>query len=382
LFKLLKGGHCYSPNDMGYKDILISGGKIIKIEDDIKCDMLWDIELIHCNDRIILPGIIDQHIHILGGGGEGGPASRVPELDLSELLLAAETTVVGVLGVDSITRNIAGLLTKAKALEIEGMNTYIYTGSYSIPTATLTGKVSTDIAFIDKVIGVGEIAISDFRSSHPTVQTLKELASETKVGSLIGGKAGVLHIHVGDGIDGIAPLFKLSEDSDIPLDMIIPTHVNRNKSLFNRSLEYLDKGGYIDLTAGENNGKGVSVPDALEMIIGRQKCIDRVSVSSDGNGSIPNGNGSYSVGKVSWLFEDIKSCIRDKHLKIEDVFRTVTSNVAKILKLYPAKGTIQCGSDADIIVLNKNNLELTELIINGVVFVREGKAIVKGRFEN
>jgi len=168
LFVLLKNGICYNPELIGKKDILMVKNSIYKIEDNIDDKAFCDIMTVDCSDKIICPGFIDQHIHIIGGGGEGGPASRIPEIMLSEIVSAGITTVVGVLGFDSITRSLKGLLAKARALEEEGLNTFIYTGSYEVPTPTITGSVMSDVSLIDKVVGVGEIAISDHRSSHPS----------------------------------------------------------------------------------------------------------------------------------------------------------------------------------------------------------------------
>ncbi len=83
---------------------------------------------------------IDQHLHITGGGGENGPASLISEIAAKDILSAGITTVVGLLGFDAISRNIAGLLTKARALKQQGITAYIYTGSYDVPPVTLTGK--------------------------------------------------------------------------------------------------------------------------------------------------------------------------------------------------------------------------------------------------
>ena len=145
-----------------------------------------------CSDKIICPGFIDQHIHIIGGGGEGGLASRIPEIMLSKIVSAGITTVVGVLGFDSITRSLKGLLAKARALEEEGLNTFIYTGSYEVPTPTITGSVMSDVSLVDKVIGVGEIAISDHRSSIRQGY-LKKIANEARIG-IAGEKGRSFHI--------------------------------------------------------------------------------------------------------------------------------------------------------------------------------------------
>jgi beta-aspartyl-dipeptidase (metallo-type) len=378
MFTLLKSGDCYVPESIGKKDILIAFNKVYRVEDEISKEKLWDTKVIDCTNKMIIPGLIDQHVHIIGGGGEEGPVSRIPEIQLSEIVNAGVTTVVGVLGLDSITRNISNLLAKANALQIEGITSYIYTGSYSVPTSTLTGKVVNDISLIDKVIGVGEIALSDYRSSHPSLQMLKELASEARKGGLIGGKAGIVHIHVGDGKEGIKPLFRLIQESDFPIDMFIPTHINRNKKLFEQGMEFLDMGGFIDITAGESSENGYSLPDAIEKLIRNNKNLDNVTVSSDGNGS-NMGNG---ICKMSQLFNDMRDCIIEKKIDMTSVLKTATVNVAKFLKIYPEKGTIKVGSDADILVLDKETLNIDTVIIGGEVFMKDGKIIRKGEFES
>ena len=83
--------------------------------------------------RRVIPGLIDQHVHITGGGGESGFTSRVPELRFSDSVKAGVTTLVGLLGTDSRTRNVQNLLAKTKALNEEGITAYCLTGAYEIP---------------------------------------------------------------------------------------------------------------------------------------------------------------------------------------------------------------------------------------------------------
>lgn len=382
MFKLLKNGLCYSPQNIGKKDILVIYEKIHKIEDRIDEKTLFETEVIDCSNKILCPAFIDQHVHIIGGGGEEGPGSRIPEIMLSDIITAGVTTVVGLLGLDAVTRGISSLLAKATALEEEGITTYIYTGSYSIPTSSLTGKPIDDLSLISKVIGIGEVAISDYRSTHPTLQQLKELAWEARAGALIGKKAGVVHFHVGDGKRGIDPIMELLRESDFPINMFVPTHLNRNKKLFQEAVDYCKQGGNVDLTAGEKSGIGYSVPEALEELYESKVNMSKVTVSSDGNGSVPSGDGgSTSVGKVTALYEDIVSCYKRGKVPLETILSTVTSNVATVLGLYPTKGCLEPGSDADILVLDKDSLHLDRVIAKGQVLIEDGKVIKKGRYE-
>jgi len=67
-------------------------------------------------------------VHITGGGGELGPASRTPEAKVNELIEGGLTTVVGVLGTDCISRSLENLVVKCRALNDEGVTAFMYTG--------------------------------------------------------------------------------------------------------------------------------------------------------------------------------------------------------------------------------------------------------------
>lgn len=348
MLTLLKGLECYCPQYAGKNDILIAFDKIYIIKPQGNWEAGFIDKTIDCSGMLAFPGLIDQHVHIIGGGGEAGFASRVAEIDIHDILSAGVTTLVGLLGADACTKNLESLLAKAKGLEIQGITTFIYSGSYSVPIVTLTKNILQDLVFVDKVIGAGEIAISDHRSSHPDTAALQKLASDTHLGGLLGGKAGVLHLHVGDGKAGLYPLLQLVNSTDLPLEQFVPTHVNRNAMLFHQAEEYWKRGGNIDLTAGETAGLPVST--AVQRLLKSKSDLSRVTVSSDANGSIPSGG----VSEIHSLYDDIKSCIVSEQMNPETVFRLVTENVAKVLKLYPQKGTLREGSDADILITDKD----------------------------
>lgn len=372
VFKLLKNVECYAPEYLGRQDILVAFDKIAQIMPNISKGYLPNLEVIECEGKIACPGFIDQHVHISGGGGEQGPQSSIAPIGVETLASAGVSTVVGLLGADAVAKSMQGLLMKARSLEVDGLTAYIYTGNYGVPPVTITGRVLTDITLIDKIIGTGEIAISDYRSSCPTKHELMKLAHEALTGGMLGHKAGVVHLHVGDGKDGLRPLTDLLEDTDFPVSMFVPTHLNRSKSLFKQAVQYWVNGGNIDLTAGENTVAGCGVPDCLQELMDGGNGLERVTVSSDGNGS-GAGLSHTEVGSVMALFNDIKTAVMDHKLPLEAVLKTVTSNVAKVLKLHPIKGQLATGSDADMILLDGNTFMLSMLFSRGRLLYKQEK---------
>ena len=176
-FKLFRGGKLYSPEQEGMRDLLIAGDRIARIAAHLDVPKGLDVEIIDAEGQLIVPGFVDLHVHLIGGGGEDGPTSRVPEIALSELTHAGITTVVGVLGTDNVTRGPEALLAKVKALRQEGISAYMYTGSYHLPSVTITGSVKRDIALIEEVIGV-KIAIADHRGSQVTACELRPTSGQ------------------------------------------------------------------------------------------------------------------------------------------------------------------------------------------------------------
>jgi len=199
MFTVLRGGDLYGPQPIGRSDLLIAAEKIVRIGDvDIRaleqCGL--GVEVIEAENCLVVPGFIGPHEHLLGGSGEQGWASQTPEIALSEIVAGGITTVVGCLGTDTTTKTMPGLLAKAKAFNDEGLTAYIYSGGYNVPPITLTGSVRSDMLFVPEVIGAGEIAISDARSTEPTDGELARLVRDAYAGGLLTGKAGVTHFPV------------------------------------------------------------------------------------------------------------------------------------------------------------------------------------------
>lgn len=390
MFKLIRNVDIYDPTPIGRMDILTCNDKIIKIAQNIEFPTtMFRTEIIDGTELRAVPGFIDQHVHFLGGGGEGGPATRTPEIKLTELTTAGITTALGLLGTDGVTRSMEALLAKARALEIEGITTYIYSGSYAIPIKTISGCIKSDIVMIDKVIGSGEVAISDHRSAQPNLDDLKKLAAESRVGGILAGKCGIVHVHLGDGAEGIKPIMEIASKTEIPIKQFMPTHINRIHHLIEQSLDHLKMGGYVDLTSDffktEESPHTYSISDALKLYKDNNINLSGVCASSDSNGSIPSfdSEGNFvkiSVGSPHALYRDVKQAINDEVVSFEEAISIITRNPAKALKLYPNKGALKENSDADIVLLD-HKLEINTVIAKGQVMVRQGNVMVKGYFE-
>jgi len=392
LIKIIKNAEVYAPDYLGKKDVLLIGDKIAAIDNNIslKLNGLVKVTEIDGEWKKLVPGFIDSHVHLLGGGGEGGYATRTPEATLSGLTTSGVTTVVGTLGTDGVTRDLISLLAKAKGLEEEGITTYIYAGSYRLPLKTITGEIMKDIMVIDKIIGIGEVAISDHRSSQPTFEEFLRAVSDARVAGMLSGKAGIINIHLGDGKRKIDMIRRAVDETEIPVTQFLPTHINRSPELFEECVLYAKDGGYVDFTGSEDpdfweetDGE-VRFSKGLKRLLNEGVNIDNFTLSSDGQGSLPMFNEKkefvgLGVGKSTCLIKAIKECVFNEEIPLEIAIRAITSNPAKILKLNK-KGKIEVDMDADLCLLDEN-LDVDTVIAKGKIMVENKKAVVFGMFE-
>lgn len=372
---LIKNAQVYSPAFLGKQDVLIAGGQIAAMSGELS-PALPDLEVLDAKGKTLVPGFIDQHVHIIGGGGEGGLHTRVPELQLSAALRAGVTTLVGVLGTDSITRSVENLVAKAKALTSEGITAYCLTSAYQYPPITLTGSVMRDIVFISEVLGC-KLAISDHRGSHPTREELIRLVSDIRMAALVAGKPGVLHIHTGAAPEGIEPIMDIVRTTDIPIHHFRPTHMGRR---LDQAAAFTHMGGYADITV--NAGTASAFHQLLA-----EADMARITLSSDSNGSLPLWDAKrehivgMGVGQIGDLYRAVRSIVVDEGIPLETALPVITKNVAESLLLYPKKGAVAAGSDADLVLLDQD-LEIDGVFAKGRCMMLNKELRVKGTFES
>ncbi|PLR66872.1 beta-aspartyl-peptidase [Bacillus sp. UMB0893] len=389
MLTLIKNGEVYAPEYIGKKDILITDEKIGFIEDAIEWPSAIPVKIIDADGQYIFPGFIDSHVHIIGGGGEGSYRTRTPEIQLTQATMNGITTLVGVIGTDGTTRTMQSLIAKARGLEEEGITCFVHTGSYQVPVKTLTGKIEDDIILIDRIIGAGEIAISDHRSSQPTLEEMAKIASAARIGGMLSGKAGIVNVHLGDSPSKLSLLQDVVEKTDIPVKTFHPTHINRNRNLFEAGIEYAKNGGYVDFTTSTVRRfleKGeVKCSSGLKEMLDAGVPIENITFTSDGQASLPEFDEhgvliGLQIGQVSSLYKEVKDAILLENVPIEKALRVITLNPAAVLKLKD-KGEVKQGKAADLVLVDKKSLEISSVFAKGTLMVHEKEALVKGTFE-
>ncbi|BBM97801.1 beta-aspartyl-dipeptidase (metallo-type) [Marchantia polymorpha subsp. ruderalis] len=374
---LLVNGLVYNPMPVGKSHILMAGTSVVAILQDQQgfswsnLEGLPGLSIIDVNGSVVVPGFIDMHVHVIGGGGELGPASRTPEAGLSQLVNAGLTTVVGILGTDCVSRSLENLRVKAVALKDDGLTAYMWSGCYRVPSPTITGSLIRDMVLIDEVVGAGEIAISDHRGSWPSTDDLLKMVSDARVGGMLTGKAGLVHAHMGQGPTMLDPLWDVINISKgaIPITQFVPTHISsRGPGLKEAAERWVAEGGRADLTS-DQKGESAAFDTLVDWGKRPDFALDRISISSDGFGSLPLYDTSgklleYGVASPDSNLNTIRRLVLEAGWPLERALQFSTVNPATFLSL-PRKGRLEVGVDADLLVIDAEQLDLQFVFAKG-----------------
>jgi beta-aspartyl-dipeptidase (metallo-type) len=366
MFTLIENGELYTPKPVGRQSVLMARNQIFKVGDISRSAVEAlgvEVDVIDASDCLITPGLIDPHQHLLGGSGEEGFASQTPEISASEIVTAGITTVVGCLGADTVMKTLPGLLAKVKGLKEEGLNAFMWSGGYNMPPTSITGSIRDDVMFIEEVIGAGEIAIADERSSEPTTQELARLVHDVHVGGMLSKKAGVTHVHVGEEEDGLKLLRDLIEKHDVAGEWLYATHIARSEKLMLEAIELAKNGSFVDIDTADEG-----IADCIKFYMRHTGWEEKLTISSDASITSPHN-----------LFREFRTCILDHEIPIETMLPLVTSNTAAALKL-DIKGKLEPGAAADALVLTKDGLEIRDVISCGRRLVKDGKLAFVEKF--
>ena len=356
---LIENGEVYAPWRLGSRSVLLADSHIAAVGgvDRAALEALGvEYEIVDADGCVVTPGWIDPHVHLLGGSGEEGFQTQTPEIFLSEVVGSGITTVIGCLGVDTTTKTLPGLLAKVKAFNAEGITAFLYSGGYNVPPVTLTGSVRSDMMIVEEVIGAGEVAIADARSTEPSMAELARLVRDAYAGGLLSGKAGVTHFHVGSGNARLCQVRSLLNDYEIEPRLLYPTHVERSKELMLEAVELSRKGVTVDVDTVER--------DLMQWV--------RFYMENGGDPGRLTASSDAAISSPATLFQQLRACVLEGRLELQQVLALATVNPARVLGLNH-KGRLQESADADVLLLRKESLELQAVFARGRRFVSDGR---------
>jgi beta-aspartyl-dipeptidase (metallo-type) len=365
MFTLIENGQVYAPRPLGPVSVLIAAGWIVRVGtvDRWSLDALGvEYRVLDAGGGYVVPGLIDPHVHLLGGSGETGFNTQTPEFHLGEIVRHGTTTVVGTLGVDTTMKTMAGLLARAKGLKADGLNAFVWTGGYDALHSSIMQTVRDDVMFIEEVIGAGEVAISDERAMELTPRQIAKLVSDTHVGGMLAGKAGLTHFHVGELDTRLQPIRDVLELGGVQPEWMYATHVNRGEKLMDEAVALAKQGMRFDVDTIEGDAHRW-----LRLYLERGGPAECLTFSSDASAT--------GTGKVH---EALRSCVLEHGFDLEQVLPHVTSNTARILQI-GEKGEIRTGCVGDVLVMDRG-LEVVHVVSRGRPLVEDGRLVAREAF--
>lgn len=384
---LIKNARVYAPQDLGQCDLLIAGTQLLAIDKQLTVSGVA-LDVYDAEGQWLVPGFVDSLAHIAGGGGEGGFATRTPELQAADAVRAGVTHLVGVLGTDATCRSLADLYGKTQSLNAYGLNCFMHSGSYEIPVKTLTGNLRNDLMFVQPVIGVGEIAIADHRGSQPSWQELARIASDVRVAAMLAGKGGAISIHVGDHESALTLLNQIVDNTALPVGQFLPTHMGRNDHLIEQGVGFAKRGGWMDFTTSTTEAILAMgerpAHDALLFALEQGAPISQLCFSSDAQGSLPHFNAAgqldgLEVASIGSLWDEARELIRTRSLSVPDALSVITINPARALGL--AAGRVAARAGANLNLVDPKSLTITGCISRGKWMMRDSTLLANTPFE-
>ncbi|MEV7231333.1 amidohydrolase family protein [Polymorphospora sp. NPDC051019] len=391
---ILRGGTVLTPRPAGTGDVVITGRDILEVGPTGPASgpaPLPGATVVDCAGLLVVPGVVDGHLHVLGGGGGSGYHTRIPELPADVIVEAGTTTCVGMPGVDPITRNPEALLARTYALPVTGPRARAMAGGFHWPPPTATGSVLRDLHLLPHLVGV-KIALYEHRATAPGPAELARLLRELEWAAGATGKGCLLHVHLGTGAGDPDLLPRALDESGADPRRLQVTHANYTTGTLALATRLGGLGCWVDVNPLINPDRiagAVAPVDAVAALLAGGIPADRLTLSSDGNASVPptlpDGTTEPFAYRVE-LLPTVRALTAAGVLDLPDALALVTANPAAALRLDgdgPAGpgglGTLRAGGPADIAVLDPD-LRVRHVFRDGEHLVRDGRAVAPDPF--
>lgn len=368
----------YAPECLGPGEMLVLGDRIIALQANVTplVEAMGAGNIQDISVHRVIPGLIDQHLHLLGGGDGDGPLARMRELGAEEILLSGITTAATLLGSEMRFKTLRALLYKAEGEAHKGLSTFVYTGSMGADPVSILEDAFSDIALFGRIIGAKAAIADPLYNTHP--DRLTALAIQLRQARAQTGKPCILHVHVGRAQQGLEFLVRLCEQTGLPPEQVVPTHVNRAAAVtpvFRQGIEWAKQGGMIDFTCclGPLDGirSGMDTVEAVLQALDAGVPPSQMTLTSDAGVAVPDPElGSRQV-PPSILMRDLIRLVQSG-LPWDVALAFVTVNPAQRLGLSKRKGRLAVGYDADFVCLTETS-DIAAVYASGVFHNRHIK---------
>lgn len=389
---LLKNGLVIHAEGQKREDILIENNKITAVGDVQSVGS--DVKIIDCTNRLIFPGMIDTHTHmgipIKGGYSaddfasgsksalNGGVTTIIDFTILSkdqtlwesvlERQKLAEKSVIDYTLHCNITRFDDDILKEIPEIIEKGINSFKVFTTYERAGMMLTYSEIEVVAQIiadnggllmvhaedNDVIEKASKPLIDQNLTHPKYHGIARPPETEKVAveniANIAEKTGcefyIVHLNTAEGL-------AIAKQYDNIFVETCPQFLLLDDSVYEREDGQMFVASPALRKPRDREALWQGVMDGSVDVIATDHCPFMLKDKPTG---IPFQNIPNGIGGVETLFPVMIAQFLERKIDLSRLVQLMSTNPAKIFNLYPQKGTITVNADADLVIVNPDDI--------------------------